>query len=292
MRPLTRAVTVDRVDAAAERSPDHPAPSPLRRAAKRFRARFKDVRKRWKYWKDFELRAANRALVRQGAPDGMPLPPPFLVYKVSSKFDLRRHLESGPLSIECIEQAIAPRGLKLANFRSILDWGCGCGRVVRHLGRTLDAKVHGCDYNPQLIRWCQRSLSCGEFKVCGLAPPLPYPDESFDFLYAISVLTHIPTELQVPWMQELRRVLRPGGHALLSVHGVGRAHALVGDDRRRFDAGEHVVTGSRYPGTNLCGAYHPMPYLKDVMGAVMPMVAFVPEGARDSLQDYVLFAKP
>jgi SAM-dependent methyltransferase len=195
-------------------------PNPLRRAAKKFRARFKDVRKRWKYLKDRELRATNRALVRQGAPDGMPLPPPFLVYKVSSKFDLRRHLESGPQSIDLIEQAIAPSGLALQQFRSILDWGCGCGRVVRHLAKRFEAlgtQVRGCDYNPQLIRWCQRSLPCAEFKVCGLAPPLPYPDASFDFVYAISVLTHIPTELQLPWMRELRRVLRPGGHALLVV---------------------------------------------------------------------------
>lgn len=291
---MSRAVTVGRVDTAAERSPEKPPPSPLRRAAKRFRARFKDVRKRWKYLKDRELRAANRALVRQGAPDGMPLPPPFLVYKVSSKFDLRRHLESGPQSIELIEQAIAPYGLSLQQFRSILDWGCGCGRVVRHLAKRFEAlgtKVHGCDYNPQLIRWCQRSLPCAEFAVCGLAPPLPYPDSSFDFVYAISVLTHIPTELQVPWMEELRRVLRPGGHALLSVHGVGRAHALSGDDRRRFDAGEHVVVGADRPGTNLCGAYHPLPYLRDVMGAVMPLIAFLPDGARDSLQDYALFAR-
>ncbi len=295
MRPLTRPVTVGRVDTATERAPgrapDESPPSPLRRAAKQFRARFKDVRKRWKYWKNTELRAANRALVKQGAPDGMPLPPPFLVYKVSSKFDLRRHLESGPQSIELIEKAIAPAGLSLEQFTSILDWGCGCGRVVRHLAKRFDAEVHGCDYNPQLIRWCQKALPCAEFKVCGLAPPLPYPDQSFDFLYAISVLTHIPVDLQIPWLAELRRVLKPGGHALVSVHGLSRAHALVGDDRRRFDAGECVVTGTKYPGTNLCGAYHPLPFLRDVMGAVMPMVAHIPDGAADSLQDYVLFAR-
>src|SRR5262249_62356392 len=130
--------------------------------------------------------------------------------------------------IELIGQASARSGLSPKQFRSSPDWACGCGRVVRHLAKRFDSKVHGCDYNPQLIRWCQRALPCAEFEVSGLTPPLPYADASFDFVYAISVLTHIPTELQVPWMVELRRVLRPGGHALLSVHGVSRAHALVG----------------------------------------------------------------
>ena len=124
-----------------------------------------------------------------------------------------------------------------------------------------------------------------------LLTPLPYPDQSFDLVFAISVLTHIPSNLQQPWLTEIRRVLKPGGHALLSVHGASRIEALPEEARRRFEAGEHVVVGDEYAGTNLCGSYHPAAYVRDVLGKVMLLVAHLPDAARDSLQDFLLFRK-
>lgn len=257
----------------------------------RLKVSWRDLRKRWKYFKNRPLRASNRRLAIEGAPDGWPLPPPFHYYKTSSKFDLRLYLESSVLGVAVLEEVLAANGLKLADFRSILDWGSGCGRMIRLLSRRIGAKLHGCDYNPRLVRWCSEALTCADWKVCGLTPPLPYPDASFDLVYAISVLTHIPSELQVPWLTELRRVLKPGGYALLSVHGASRVAGLPEEARRRFDAGEHVVVGEEYAGTNLCGSYHPAAYARDVLGKVMPLVAHMPDAARDSLQDFLLFRK-
>jgi ubiquinone/menaquinone biosynthesis C-methylase UbiE len=257
----------------------------------RFKVSWRDLRKRWKYFRNRPLRESNRRLAIEGAPDGWPLPPPFHYYKTSSKFDLRLYLQSSALGVAVLEEVLAANGLKLDQFRSILDWGSGCGRMVRALSRRTDAKLHGCDYNAALVRWCAEALPCADWKVCGLAPPLPYPDRSFDLVFAISVLTHIPTEMQVDWLTEIRRVLRPGGYALLSVHGASRTSGLPDEVRRRFDAGEHVVVGEEYAGTNLCGSYHPAAYVRDVLGKVMPLVAHLPDAARDSLQDFLLFRR-
>ena len=73
---------------------------------------------------------------------------------------------------------------------SILDFGCGCGRVVRWW-RDLPAEIHGSDFNPTLVRWCRENLPFGVFEVNRPEPPLPYPDDSFDLVYALSVLTHL-----------------------------------------------------------------------------------------------------
>jgi hypothetical protein len=40
-----------------------------------------------------------------------------------------------------------------------------------------------------------------------------------DCIYAISVFTHLSAELQDLWMKELRRIVRPGGHLLITTHG-------------------------------------------------------------------------
>jgi SAM-dependent methyltransferase len=128
----------------------------------------------------------NAPYRRHGAPDGLPIPPARLVILV------------------------------IGQTRALLDFGCG--RVARHWQR-LPGEVHGCDFNRRLVGWCRRRLRFGRFAVNALGPPLPYPDRRFDLVYALSVFTHLPEDLQGPWMDELGRVLAPGGHAILSVHG-------------------------------------------------------------------------
>ncbi len=50
-------------------------------------------------------------------------------------------------------------------------------------------------------------------------PPTAYPDNSFDFIYAISVFTHLDEEMQFAWLQELKRISKKGGILILTVHG-------------------------------------------------------------------------
>ena len=107
----------------------------------------------------------------------------------------------------------------------MMDFGCGCGRVTRHL-KDLPGNVHGSDYNPHLVHWCAEHLPFGEFRTNDAEPPLPYDDDFFDFLYSISIFTHLDEPLQVPWMHELARVVRPGGLLLITVMGEDRLRSI------------------------------------------------------------------
>ena len=49
-------------------------------------------------------------------------------------------------------------------------------------------------------------------------PPLDYSDEMFDLVYAVSVFTHLSEEFQLPWLGELRRILKPNGVLLATVY--------------------------------------------------------------------------
>jgi SAM-dependent methyltransferase len=90
-----------------------------------------------------------------------------------------------------------------------------------------------------------------------VAPPLPYPDASMDLVYAFSVLTHLPADMQGAWLWDLYRVLRPRGRLLVSTHGEAYAETLTRDERAAFEAGELVSRFEGLPGSNLCGTYHP-----------------------------------
>ncbi len=46
------------------------------------------------------------------------------------------------------------------------------------------------------------------------------PDQSFDLVLANSVFTHLKLDTAKAWIKEIRRLLRPGGIALLSFHGL------------------------------------------------------------------------
>ena len=243
------------------------------------------------YRRDRELRSENRAIARGHPPGALPLPSPFLVFLVTGTFSLSHLLENGLLGEACIREMLQRNGLAIDRFDSVLDWGCGCGRVLRHWQDLPQRRLYGCDINPRVVHWLRQATRSANIRCNGPLPPLPFEDGSFDFLYAVSVLTHIPASGQVAWMRELRRVLRPGGHALVSLHGRSRLPQLTTDQRAAFERGELVVVEERYAGTNLCGAFHPESYIRCELGRELTILDHAPDSARDAGQDYVLFRK-
>ncbi|MCC7067113.1 MAG: class I SAM-dependent methyltransferase [Burkholderiales bacterium] len=100
----------------------------------------------------------------------------------------------------------------------VLDWGVGCGRIARHLAPGIGDGFHGCDIDADNVSWCAAHLP-GRFAPSKLEPPLPWPDATFDVIYGVSVFTHLRREWEQRWLAELRRVLKPGGVLMVTVHG-------------------------------------------------------------------------
>ena len=138
------------------------------------------------------VRAARLASAPEPAPvDGLPVPPPHLIVRVAGTPDVAWFLESGRLAAESIGAALERAGTGIEAMTSVLDFGCGCGRVVRHWARC-DVRVSGSDVSGAAIDWCRDNLPFARFETNGLSPPLAFPHESFDLAYALSVLTHLP----------------------------------------------------------------------------------------------------
>jgi SAM-dependent methyltransferase len=230
----------------------------------------------------YELALAAASRLRRSQPrtsDGLPLPPARLRAQVGPKHaDAEYFLRSGHEQAEIVRTLVAETGSSLGHFDAILDWGCGCGRVLRNWPDLRDTRVSGCDLNPKMVEWCARNLPFAEVSVNELVPPLPYPDESFELVYAFSVMTHLDEDLQHEWARECRRVLRPGGYFLFSTlgeHYLSLAR-LNEDERRRFESGDVVVLYEDSPGTSLCSAYHPPEYVRRKLTADYEHVAFHP----------------
>jgi SAM-dependent methyltransferase len=227
--------------------------------------------------------------LRPGRPaviEGPPLPPRRLMVRVAGTADAEWFLRSGRAAYDAIAAHVP-----LAEVGSVLDFGCGCGRVTRYWS-GFAGDVAGSDVNAKAIEWCRANLGFARFESNALAPPLAFESERFDLVYALSVFTHLTEELQLAWRDELIRVLRPGGLLLLTTHGGSYVPRLDPDERSRFEHGELVVRWSDVPGTNLCSAYHPESYLRETFARGFVFLELEPEGARGNpTQDLVLLRK-
>ncbi len=121
------------------------------------------------------------------------------------------------LVLESLERA----GSALAPGSHGLDFSCSSGRVVRPLAAALsDVQWHGCDPNAGAIGWAREHAPGIEFFVSDTSPPLPFDDRALDLVFAISVWSHYSEAAALRWLAEMRRVIRPGGHLILTTHGL------------------------------------------------------------------------
>jgi SAM-dependent methyltransferase len=214
------------------------------------------------------------------APDGLPIPPPELHAIVSGTdgLDAAQFLEVGRGCAEGITKLLGKCQVRLNEQHAILDFGCGCGRIIRHFHTLEGPRLYGTDYDRRLVEWCQRNLPFAEFGVNNLQPPLTYADDTFDLVYAFSVFTHLSEPLQKSWLSELARVLRPGGYLLMTTQGEPYADQyLAPHEREQFHHGRMVVQqNGRQPGEGSYNAYHPISYVRETLAKGFEVAEFVP----------------
>lgn len=148
------------------------------------------------------------------------VPPPDLIFRVTGQRDTEVFVTSGRDSVEDIHAALAHTDRQLGDFRRVLDFGCGCGRITRLLEQELDpqAELFGCDIDGPAIEWLAEASPRIRTAVSGGEPPVPF-EPGFDLVIGWSVFTHLDTDLQDAWLAELARISAPGATLLLTVHG-------------------------------------------------------------------------
>ena len=117
-------------------------------------------------------------------------------------------------------------GLKLVNVQdgwTMLDVGCGGGFTIRRLlKRSKDAQVYGIDISEESVTKARQVnaevLDKQVYVTQGSAEQLPYNDEMFDLVTAVETVYFWPNLPDC--LQEVRRVLKPGGKLAIMVEVV------------------------------------------------------------------------
>jgi SAM-dependent methyltransferase len=245
-------------------------------------------------FKALDPRVAERNQRHVQHPEALefPLPPAEMMVQVAGTADAHWFLLFGQSMAELIQAMLAKQGYAFNQAQAVLEFGCGCGRVLRHFGQTAGPQFYGCDYNPRLLEWSQSHLPFAQFAINRAMPPLSYADAQFDVIYSISVFTHLAEDAQRPWIVELARAVRPGGYVFITTMGESFLGQLAPHEQAAFRAGQLVVQYAEVSGLNLCGAYHPRAYVQNTLAQEFDMVDFLPSGSRDFLfQDVYLLRK-
>ncbi|ACL57702.1 class I SAM-dependent methyltransferase [Methylobacterium nodulans] len=130
---------------------------------------------------------------------------------------------TGYNTFKALEALFAHYGVTRRPGVSILDWGCGHGRVTRHFIQNWpEARISGADIDAENAGWCRRHLN-GSFSTVPLLPPTDLPGASFDGIFGVSVMTHLTAETQAVWLDEIARLLKPDGVPLITFAGPAAA---------------------------------------------------------------------
>jgi SAM-dependent methyltransferase len=236
-------------------------------------------------WLRRKNRIPNREFRRQ-YPEVV-LPPDYLMYE-SFQLDYERYYINGKKTAEWLTGLVGHH-INLEGA-SILDWGCGPARVIRHLPGLVPGGVfYGTDYNRNSIAWCSASFTDIYFHSNDLMPGLVYEKELFNLVYGISIFTHLSQEAHEAWLNELIRVLKPGGILFITLHGDSFRNKLTPTELEKFEADQLVVRGQVSEGHRTFTAFHPVKWVR-IWTLRMNVLQHIP-GAEGE-QDVWILQKP
>ncbi|MFQ5577926.1 MAG: methyltransferase domain-containing protein [Anaerolineae bacterium] len=138
---------------------------------------------------------------------------------------------SRTLVIDTLMRQALPRHNGLA----LLDIGCGAGNMIEHLSNY--GSVKGIEVDPRPVKEAHlRGYDVDQFDA---TQPYPFDDGTFDVATALDVIEHVEADLAV--LQEAHRVLKPGGHLVVTVPAfmwLWSHNDEINDHKRRYTAAE------------------------------------------------------
>lgn len=130
-------------------------------------------------------------------------------------------MDDKPFDRACLDRLAREAG----KLGPICDMGCGPGQIARYLHRQ-GWNTLGIDLSPRMVEAAQRLNPDIHFHQ-GNMLSLPDPDHSWGGIAAFYCIIHVPRGQIVDALQEMKRVLKPGGMLLVTFH--------IGDEIEHID---------------------------------------------------------
>lgn len=178
------------------------------------------------------------------------------------------------------------------DVRSILDFGAGIGNSLKPMRDTYpDARISCLDVSDASLDLCRRELSSGVNFHCYDGVHLPRDIGRFDLIFTACVFHHIPEQMHVSLLAQIRQSLAPGGIFVLFEHNPWNPLTVNAVRNCPFDENAVLITAPemrrrlRDAGFNAIALNYKLffPGLLRAFRILEPMLAAVPLGAQYAL---------
>ncbi len=209
------------------------------------------------------------------------LPPAGLRRRVSQSSDRAEFARVGAAAAADLVAAFERAREHGRAYPRWLDFGCGPGRVARHLLKYPPAEhLLGLDVDANAIRWAKAHLGADRFHSIRAAPPTDVPARSVDVIFAVSIFTHLDETAQSSWLSHFADLLAPGGLLIASTHSPELTYTLPTlstNDLATLEATGFlfVSAGATF---NEDAAFHSLAYLNRTWSRWFTRIEFVPYG--------------
>lgn len=236
---------------------------------------------------------ASACVSRDSGSTDFPVPPQYLRPGYGSTVE--EWLRVGQRDIDTMMKLVTADDFAIQGGSRILDLGCQSGRMIRWLASSAEqCEIWGVDVSARHIVWCQENLSPPfMFATVTTNPHLPFRDEYFDLVYCGSVFTHID-DLSDAWLLEVKRIMRPGGRAYITVHDNHTVDLVINHIDRvpyakdlresllSYDKHLHFMKSDWYKfcveaGSPRVNVFYNIDYLRQYWGRMLHIVSITPE---------------
>lgn len=208
------------------------------------------------------------------------LPPDYMMFE-SFGLNYEKYYKDGKTTAQWVVDTVKPF-IDFEN-KKVLDWGCGPARVVRHMPELLGNtnQFFGTDYNPKTIRWCAQFIKTVEFSKNDLDPPTVYDDHTFDFIYGISIFTHLSEQKNIAWFEELIRISNVGAVLFLTTQGDAFLEKMTDKEKELYHKGEIVERGKVVEGHRVYSTFHPPAYMRNLFEKHTKVLRHIPGAKKE-----------
>lgn len=232
---------------------------------------------------------------------GVKIPPTWLIQAFTGAADTIDHIESGKQAADYYVDLYNRLCGDFGEVERVLDFGCGCGRVLSRMPGGGGVQYFGVDLREDALEWLRATMPEGTFVAGDAMPPVDLEPAQFDLIYAISVLTHLTQEQEGAWLDEWHRLLKPGGHVFATFRAEDWVDQFAYDnqkdgirqawaDNEGFCYQKHDYWEGLFP-EYYSGTYHTEGYVRSNWGKRFEIIELLPAAGTPNEQNMAVMRK-
>lgn len=136
----------------------------------------------------------------------------------SARLGLTQYFEKGREDALHVEEVI--RKLHFSESPALLEFAAGFGRVTRHLVKF---DLTAADIHDQALLFLEAEIGARTIPSAISPELMPRAPRQFDFIFVLSLFSHLPDKLFGPWLSRLSDMLSPRGFLMFTTHGEAAA---------------------------------------------------------------------